>query len=370
MDKIEKKRVSHYQLVCGENDDRRRLGYIDISKGLGMLTIVWGHICLTGFSNHIVYSFHIPLFFFLSGLVFLPKRYSNFSVLLKKRLKGLLIPYAVYSILTWIIWVVYSFAIHAKVDNYWMPLIETFFAQGSEGYLVHNVPLWFVTCLFSVEIIYWFLSKLKDWANILLCVMLCGFGVLSTKVTFFDFSTLPWSLDVALMALPFYCAGSLLAKYVPYKKQVEAVGNNRTLSMGLFVVASVVVCLGAKYNGQVSMGHASLGHSPWMFYGTASFGVLGLLILSVSLSFFDSNLVNGVKWIGRNSFRVMAVHNPIKGIVIIIIAELLRTDTVFSINYNVPQSLIAYGVTLIVTFFVVYVIERLLWVSFKRNTLF
>ena len=45
--------------------DRRRIDYIDIAKGLGMMTIIWGHIMYAGISNAIVYAFHIPLFFFL-----------------------------------------------------------------------------------------------------------------------------------------------------------------------------------------------------------------------------------------------------------------------------------------------------------------
>ena len=47
--------------------DKKRLDYIDIAKALGMLTIMWGHIA-AGKSVTFVYSFHIPLFFFLVTL--------------------------------------------------------------------------------------------------------------------------------------------------------------------------------------------------------------------------------------------------------------------------------------------------------------
>lgn len=350
------------------SSDRQRLDYIDVAKGLGMLTIVWGHICLRGLSNSIVYSFHIPLFFFLSGLVFLPNRYACFGEFLKKRLKGLLIPYAVFSFLTWIVWLMYSLATHADVESYWMPLLQTLIAQGSEGYLVHNVPLWFVMCLFSVEVIYYFLSKLKDWVNMLLCIVLCVLGVLSTKATFYDFSTLPWSIDVALMALPFYMIGSLLTKHVSHAKQLELVKNHKSLCVFLFVVAATVVYFGASYNGHVSMGHANLGRNPLVFYGTAVFGVVGFMLLSIFVSQSASKLVSCVKWIGRNSFRFMAVHNPVKGIVIVIIAKLLNT-TPISVSKNVLLCLLPFVITLIITSIIVYVIERLLIRTLKRNTL-
>lgn len=345
-----------------------RLDYIDIAKGLGMLTIIWGHICLSGLSHAIVYAFHIPLFFFLSGLVFAPQKYVSFGVFLKKRLKGLLIPYVVYSVLTWIVWACYSYLTHAQVNSYWMPLLQTLIAQGSEGYLVHNVPLWFVMCLFLVQVIYYFLSKLKDWVNALLCIILCVLGVLSTKASFFDFSTLPWSIDVALMILPFYAFGSLLTKHMSPQKQVEWVINNKWLGVVFAVLCAIVVYFGASYNGSVSLGHASLGRNPFVFYGTAIFGVLGFMIVSILISLFTSKLTSGIKWFGRNSFRVMAVHNPIKGVVIVILAKIMHITTL-DVSRSELKSLLAFAVTLIITIVIVFCIEWLLKKVLKRNTL-
>ena len=333
-----------------------------------MLTIIWGHVCLGGLSNYIVHSFHIPLFFFLSGLVFSPKRYDNFGAFLKKRLKGLLVPYVMFSVLTWMVWAVYSYITHARVESYWMPLLQTLLAQGSEGYLIHNVPLWFVMCLFSVEVIYYFLSKFNDWFNILLCLILCVLGVLSTKALFFDFSTLPWSIDVALMALPFYAAGSLLAKHVCHQKQINMVKGNLLLCALLFIVAATVVYFGAKYNGHVSMGHASLGRSPMVFYGTAVFGIVGFMILCIWMSLSTSNMIQGIKWIGRNSFRVMAIHNPIKGIVLVVLAKQFHTSPIKASN-NLLICLMAFVVTLIITFIIIMVIEWCLKTFLKRNSL-
>ena len=350
------------------NGVNKRLDFIDIAKGLGMLTIVWGHICLGGLSNAIVYSFHIPLFFFLSGLVFSPKRYGNFGEFLKKRLKGLLVPYVVYSVLTWMVWAVYSHLTHAQVDNYWFPLLQTFIAQGSEGYLIHNVPLWFVMCLFSVEIIYFFLSKLKDWANVLLCIVLCVLGVLSSMSTSFDFSTLPWSIDVAVMALPFYASGSLLANHVPHAKLVKTVVENKWLSNVMFVISIIVVYLGASYNGHVSMGHADLGRSPLVFYGTAVFGVFGFMILCIALSRLSTKLVDGIKWIGRNSFRMMAVHNPIKGVVVVLVAKSLHTTTGVVSHYEL-FGLFAFIITLVITTLTVAAIEWGMKSVLGRNSL-
>jgi len=50
-----------------------RIIWIDWAKSLCMVLVVFGHCHFQDhLLSHIIYSFHIPLFFFLSGLLFLP----------------------------------------------------------------------------------------------------------------------------------------------------------------------------------------------------------------------------------------------------------------------------------------------------------
>lgn len=74
----------------------KRLDYIDIAKGLGMLAIIWGHIMEVGTTNIFVYAFHIPLFFFISGAVFQKDKYKSFKDFAKRRIKTLVIPYFIF----------------------------------------------------------------------------------------------------------------------------------------------------------------------------------------------------------------------------------------------------------------------------------
>jgi len=57
-----------------------RITYIDIAKGLGILVIVLAHNDLAGYHptlHKFIYAFHIPLFFFLSGMFFRPSAPSG-----------------------------------------------------------------------------------------------------------------------------------------------------------------------------------------------------------------------------------------------------------------------------------------------------
>lgn len=53
-----------------------RIGYIDIAKGIGILLVYIGHCDLDYKSNLFlwIYSFHMPLFFFISGSLFTPHK--------------------------------------------------------------------------------------------------------------------------------------------------------------------------------------------------------------------------------------------------------------------------------------------------------
>ena len=340
-----------------------------MAKALGMLLIIWGHIRVNDWSNAFVYAFHIPLFFFLSGMVFSKTRYLGFGSFFRKRVKSLLIPYIFFSILTWGIWSGYSYLTHARVESYLMPLLQTFIAQGSGGFLVHNVPLWFVTCLFVVEVIYYFLSKLKDKYIIIISILMAIISyVLINYVTVFDFTLLPWSMEVAMLVIPFYAIGNLCVKKFSHKRIINIVDRHKLYSFILLLLSFVVVLFCSRYNGSISFGHSDLGRSVFVTYLGGFVGTLMFLIFCILLSLTSSNIKNNlimqkIKWFGRNSFDAMAIHNPIKGFVCVVVGIVFQC-TSFTVCHNSYYSLVAFIITLIVTVIGMCIIE---W--FKRNSI-
>jgi fucose 4-O-acetylase-like acetyltransferase len=121
-----------------------RVAYLDMLKCLGMFIVVSGHIHFHyGWFSLPLHCFVIPLYFLLSGMTFKRSKFPTLVDFIKHRAKTLLLPYFMFSIVTWAFWAVYNVATHTYVDL-WSPLFQTIFAQGSGGYLVHNVPLWFL----------------------------------------------------------------------------------------------------------------------------------------------------------------------------------------------------------------------------------
>lgn len=307
---------------------KKYYGYLDIAKGLGMLAVIWGHIDIQYVTSWFVYSFHMPLFFLLSGMLFNKDKYTGFLDFIKKRGKRLLIPYLIYSVVTWVIWVVYSYVTNENVD-YFYPLLETLLARGSTYFLLHNPPLWFIPCLFAVEIMYYFLSKLRDVANILLCVLIVLVSILLEHFYGEDYLyLLPCNFDAAMMAIPFYTVGNLIVKHVSHDKIV-----NMALSHKMALVFSVLVLFVFQvatsfYYKPVSMGFSNYGNEA-VFHLRAFTGSAMVILFSLwldSIKVFEK-VNKWLKYVGRKSMDFLCTHMPLKRFIIIIVAALLHKSS-------------------------------------------
>lgn len=87
-----------------EKKSKQRLGWIDISKGSGMLLIMLGHAPIPEELKKAIYTFHVPLFFLLSGILFSVQKYSSFGSFFKRKFITLVVPYLSFSILNYIFW--------------------------------------------------------------------------------------------------------------------------------------------------------------------------------------------------------------------------------------------------------------------------
>jgi fucose 4-O-acetylase-like acetyltransferase len=69
-----------------------RINWIDIAKGIGIFLVVLGHTGIPVKLSYWIYSFHMPLFFFISGMCFDISKYQSFKSILLKKSKTLLLP--------------------------------------------------------------------------------------------------------------------------------------------------------------------------------------------------------------------------------------------------------------------------------------
>lgn len=70
---------------------------LDFAKGIGIILVVWGHA--NGPFSQYIYQFHMPLFFFISGMLFCNSQIDSFFGYAQRKLKALLVPFWKYNLL-------------------------------------------------------------------------------------------------------------------------------------------------------------------------------------------------------------------------------------------------------------------------------
>lgn len=171
----------------------KRIEYIDIAKGIGIILVVMGHTIGTEvLVGSWIFSFHMPLFFFLSGLCFNDERHPLFLPFLKKRIQTLFLPLVYFSVICLVV------SVLTGASNYSIEKIQNGEFTGA---------LWFLYVLFLSELFYWIINRLSQHTAIKFAVIIvCLFiGISLQKLDF----TLPFNHCSVFPATFFYGLGHL-----------------------------------------------------------------------------------------------------------------------------------------------------------------
>ena len=290
--------------------ENKRCTTLDIAKGIGMIFVIFAHVNYTPDILVLIYSFHMPLFFILSGVSFDRLKYPSFSAYLARRWKNMILPYLLFSVISIAYVILSSVAFYYTSEftmvEYIAAFLQIFLAQGSAP--VMNTPLWFIPCLFAVEIMYFFISKLKPYFVLPICICLSCFGwVLESGMLAFDNTLLPWSLDSALFALSFYAIGNLASPYL--KKAIAYIKDNKykiLICIGITALCVAAWLPLALMNGKISLGSKELNNG-FLLYMTGILGTVGILAISILLE-----KVKFLNFLGTNTFCLMSVHYMVR----------------------------------------------------------
>jgi len=196
---------------------QKRVRYVDIAKGIGIVLVVMGHndfSLISPFAHKLIYSFHMPMFFFMSGMFFKPDMpFLNF---LKNRFHRVLKPFL--AILLLIFFASLSFS---KI-SLMMAGRRLIKAMYGSGYYIDWVQLWFLPHLFAVSLFAHFFFKVvkgmrPQWLRWVLLAALYTAGILSMKLFWpFEFNVfgkmltlhgLPYGLDMVPVSGFFFILG-------------------------------------------------------------------------------------------------------------------------------------------------------------------
>ena len=175
---------------------------IDILRGIGIIFMIMGHSRFGGRLNSYKVAFNMPIFYFISGYLFSIKKYNSFSPYLAKKAKNILLPYCFFAVLTMGVCTVVNLISRNQVYRY-SDMLKGIIWSNQSIFPITGA-IWFLQCLFWVEIGYYFLEKyLKSPNRWLIVIAVTGIAwILSAN----DIH-LPFAIDSALGALLFFHIG-------------------------------------------------------------------------------------------------------------------------------------------------------------------
>ena len=340
---------------------KQRLNWIDMAKGYGMLLIIAGHLGEYGEFNFIkiwFFSFHVPLFFFLSGYVF--KDTDGFFFFLKKKLRSIIVPYfclGVPIILFKCLWDYRSGSFSADSA---LKLVIDFLIQK------RNWAIWFLTCLFILNILFYFAKRLLK-TNLLLSLFSVFCVISGALYYYFGGRFLPWNIDTAFMAFPFFFAGHYYkSQYDNFKKYF-----NKKYRIALFFLLLIAVNVSLCYlNFHIYSGR-------WFNMYDSRYGIIPITYLSAfagigsTLIISEITLIKPVRYIGENSILYLAWHDeimiPIAGKCLLVFCSL------FSIKYEDIHILLRYLIYMVIVVGMITILNiiithtKLRFILGKRN---
>ena len=275
---------------------------IDILRGITIIIVVFGHITRNGWLHNYIWSFHMPVFFLLSGYLYNPERFATFGDFIKRKFKGLIVPYLIFGILTYLYWLLAESRFRGTDLSVWEQLLGLFYGSRYENFLEFNGPLWFIPCLFSMGVIFFFIEKLKrPLAIFIACVGVFTFGYFSKDLC----PWLPFGICAASIGMIFYGIGYLFRSQMP---KIESL--KRWISTHKLIVVFCVIALVAAQVFTIPYSEANLARletgNPLVYVGLACLGIFVYWLVSALIG--KSKLL---EWLGLNSLVIFALHGPV-----------------------------------------------------------
>lgn len=282
-----------------------RIRYIDFAKGIGIILVVIGHMIPSWYGVGLwIYSFHMPLFFLISGVLHY-KKYSdtvnyNLSDVAISKAKSLLYPYAVFSLLYIIIFSLYKgFSVEL--------FISTITLDGKSAF-------WFLPGLFIAEIVFFAVKKiLKKWwsISIFYIIVLIATSVFSF---YYDYNSDAVIQKFFLRFLNIFnraLIGSIFLFLGYLFMIIKSRINLKKVSICLIGFFAFAVNLASffTFHNFVDLHYSIIGN-PIVYYLNAISGSVFILIFCYLLNSFNLNLCKFdlISFFGKNSIIILATH--------------------------------------------------------------
>lgn len=240
-----------------------RINWLSVLQGWSMLLVVIGHVTLTNVFQdpetpvsaeieRIIYSFHMPLFMFISGFLFyLTKigRNKRYVETIGDKAKRLLIPYAAFTCATFFLKYAFNPLMRRPVDFSWSEILDIVTFRSNP-----LAEMWFISTLF---------------------------------VLFLFFPIYKWSLGGKMKSVLMFCAALLIYFFFP--KDIELFCISYASSYLLFFYTGILI---SKYGGGEILGQS---RAPLVLHG-------------IDGSLFTVSRHSAIEYFRRDIFLIDPLH--------------------------------------------------------------
>ncbi|MCF0219138.1 MAG: acyltransferase family protein [Muribaculaceae bacterium] len=279
----------------------QRIVWIDYAKVCLMVFIVFYHTPpRLGVLENLACLLCLASFFFVAGLLFKDEKYNNIWQFILHRCKQLLVPYFFFFLFFYTIWLLFGreMAGDTKIALT-APIIE--FITGRPETICG--PMWFVVCLFSVQVIYYLLNRILPSKFVFLITCLMPF--LSLVLPFSSY----FMLNAACVYIPFYAFANTFKDFVfKFPK-----GKLKYVFPVLIILSVCYLLFVIKHPQNI---YTRYGYD---YTGVILFTLIGIMIILQYVGFmkFVAKILKRhslIETIGKNIIVILATHNYIIGI--------------------------------------------------------
>ncbi len=289
------------------NNIRQLDNSVSFAKGVGIMLMVLGHTFFSAYGYTVIYMFHMPLFFFLSGYCFKNSHLADFGNFTKKRVRNIYVPFVKYCL---ILLLLHNVFFHLNIYNdlygfegevshlysvsdYVKKILLIFFCLSGNEQLLGGY--WFLHTMFFASFIFYGLLKLK--------VPVIG-GIVSLLLsTLLYFKGIP-VLNIYCGAKELFAVSCMMAGYLYKSYSIDTYVNKYSTYVILGCV--LLLILGSVY------WHGEMLDMKWThtipYYISAIAGSIIVLKASKWLTDKTHWLSDLVSYIGNKTIEILTWH--------------------------------------------------------------
>lgn len=319
----------------------KRVEWLDSLRGVAMFTVIAGHVAsMSKNMDLLIYSFHMPLFFAISGALFRVDKYDSLKACVIDKAKKLLIPYCWLYALNLPFWWI-NRKVLGSSDATLEDLFWGFLTSNQALSSMVSGALWFLPCLFLVSILFWWLADLDRRGKVKLEGSMVVVFLAAVYLCTFYHEPAVWHWATVPMATVFYYLGFV------FMNNREAILSKFGLheSNGKFaVIAVVLLAVGVSVafaNGKISMHRND--------YNDIALMLVAALAISLGLAMCLMKLptIKVLDFAGKNSIIFFGFH-----IAILRFLENFAYTAPYADHYSILTAIVVFLLLIPVSLFV------------------